>query len=359
MKKKAIAETSVLILAMLLTACQSSFSDNKSDETVDKPEEAVSAVSNEIQEESTDSFVSEAAMTAASETTAASITSAAEETEAEKTETEPLPTITKGDITGMIVSEYPDLIISDLVFFEKGYAIALLTEGYDDFGAKGKVVYANQSTVTELASEGSWIEKPIQVYEYDSYQLATVSQVAGATATRAFVWKMDENGAEDVSFAVGNRFAETLVRMDDIYYTFIVSAYDILYDFDIGITNGHSWKDYYLKWDGERFVELGGIKITEDELLAVDGGKELLEFSREGGQEIASIIYRENGVININTETPWDGSIMNNNVSARIVDNVIGSDYISNDGFYLLSLQDADENGEYPSTVSFPTRWPY
>lgn len=76
---------------------------------------------------------------------------------------------------------------------------------------------------------------------------------------------------------------------------------------------GHTWKPYYFYWGGTNFREYGGLLISSEELLRLDGAEELLaQIRREleedetaGGKgysnvEMKEIYYRENGIININ-----------------------------------------------------------
>ena len=55
--------------------------------------------------------------------------------------------------------------------------------------------------------------------------------------------------------------------------------------------------DYFVYWDGQGLCEYGGIEITKEELLRCYGASYILD-SIEG--DIKQIIYRENGIININ-----------------------------------------------------------
>ena len=55
---------------------------------------------------------------------------------------------------------------------------------------------------------------------------------------------------------------------------------------------------YYLYWNGEHMYEYGGIEISKADLLRCEGAEEIL--SSLDGKEIKEILYRGNGIININ-----------------------------------------------------------
>ena len=61
-----------------------------------------------------------------------------------------------------------------------------------------------------------------------------------------------------------------------------------------------SSKPYYLFFDGNFFVEYGGVEMREDQLRAINGADEILSAISEGGYIIDTIYSRDNGVVNIN-----------------------------------------------------------
>ena len=64
----------------------------------------------------------------------------------------------------------------------------------------------------------------------------------------------------------------------------------------------HTWKSYYLYWDEEAkdIREYGGVEISQEQFMRINGGKEILNRIKESGAEITEIYYRANGNININ-----------------------------------------------------------
>ena len=73
------------------------------------------------------------------------------------------------------------------------------------------------------------------------------------------------------------------------------SAFDLSTD-----GTGHTWKRYYYYLDGKTFREYGGIYINESDLLKFDGAQEILQRATGEGYSVRNIIYRGNGIININ-----------------------------------------------------------
>lgn len=81
--------------------------------------------------------------------------------------------------------------------------------------------------------------------------------------------------------------------------TIILSEYDAAYDKSTDMYMGHTWKPYYLYWDGG-FREYGGIEISVDDLLKCSGAQKYVDMITNNGFRIDSIYYRANGIININ-----------------------------------------------------------
>ncbi len=96
--------------------------------------------------------------------------------------------------------------------------------------------------------------------------------------------------------------------------------YDAFYDENGNEAGGHTFKPYYFYYDGG-FKEYGGIEITREEFLELDGADAILYTLESRGAEIKNIIYRGGaGVIIINTSTPdpKDGWTENHSVTVAI-----------------------------------------
>lgn len=80
---------------------------------------------------------------------------------------------------------------------------------------------------------------------------------------------------------------------------------------------GHTWKTYYYFLDGAQMREYGGIYITQEQLLSLEGAQELLQGVTDNGWSIDDVIYRGNGVINVNLRKMIDSQITYSNLTLR------------------------------------------
>ena len=67
----------------------------------------------------------------------------------------------------------------------------------------------------------------------------------------------------------------------------------------------HTWQCYCYFLYGVEMREYGGINISKNQLWAFEGAEEILLGVMEEGYEIGDIIYRANGIINVNI-FKWD-----------------------------------------------------
>lgn len=116
-----------------------------------------------------------------------------------------------------------------------------------------------------------------------------------------------------------------------------------------GTLNGESKKKYYLYFDGTALKEYGGIKITKTEFLQLNKSDAILSGIEECGYTVTDIIYRANGLININCEKTVSGETVYDNLTVKVLGkNAIclpsglnqGGDYVGRStygGIYELS----------------------
>ena len=107
------------------------------------------------------------------------------------------------------------------------------------------------------------------------------------------------------------------------------SDYDMGYFAEEHATSGHTWKTYYLYWNGEEFREYGGIEITEEEFLSYENAGHFLELAEENGCFVSGILYRGNGLINLN---------------------MTKRDFYGNEDYYYFSLIPSDGGLEFLRT---------
>ena len=114
---------------------------------------------------------------------------------------------------------------------------------------------------------------------------------------------------------------EGLVQLGGKEFAIHPSAFDNGYDGTVYL--GHTWKRYWLEWTGKNFCEHKGRFISEMVLMKYDNGKQILEEIRESGYDVDKIIYRDNGIININVHEEKDNCTMFENVTLKISENYL------------------------------------
>ena len=116
---------------------------------------------------------------------------------------------------------------------------------------------------------------------------------------------------------------------------------------------GHTWKRYYYYYDPQSrdLKEYGGKALSRDQLCGLSGGADILAAIEDEGYEIADMLYRENGIVNINLrQTNEYGDTVNSNRTLEISGGAVydtGSDY---DGVYLPA--------NTPERATYPERFP-
>lgn len=73
------------------------------------------------------------------------------------------------------------------------------------------------------------------------------------------------------------------------------------YDCTVPNIGGHSWKEYWFYYDEEerKFKEYGGVELSLEQFMTFSNAEDVIALVGEE-QEICSVIYRENGIINVN-----------------------------------------------------------
>lgn len=72
------------------------------------------------------------------------------------------------------------------------------------------------------------------------------------------------------------------------------------YDNCINENRGHTWKPYWLYFKDGEFKEYVGEKISKADFMKYTGGKAALDKIEADGGTVTDILYRENGIVNIN-----------------------------------------------------------
>lgn len=128
-----------------------------------------------------------------------------------------------------------------------------------------------------------------------------------ATGTLSYVFEVS---GKEVTEAPFSQYG-TVQDPDGDTFTIIDSSYDSEQDPDMEWPLGHTWKSYYFYYDKEsgQVKEYGGSEISIDEANELTG-HDLEAECLSPEDELGTIYYRQNGIININySRTDTDGYI--------------------------------------------------
>lgn len=175
-----------------------------------------------------------------------------------------------------------------------------------------------------------------------------------ATGETAYLWGV-ENGKPKLQNISGYGGDLKCIGGNDIVLTH--SVYDS--GQTNGVMSGHTWKEYYFYFDCENncFCEYGAINITEEQLLMCLNAKEYIEQINNHGYSITDILYRANGIININ----YSNGSANRNMTLLLKNDTVflvpHCSYGSND------LDISDQGGIYldamvPDIATYPNAFP-
>lgn len=163
-----------------------------------------------------------------------------------------------------------------------------LTGRKTDWAYSGSIWFVSRN-LTEKVHEGSYYS--LQMKGEEGAMVCTTEEGYGGSGSKSHIWvvndgrpvKVDATIAGGLSYGGGNKF-----------YAF-PSAFDGWTD-----GTGHTWKRYYYYLDGSELKEYGGIYIELEQLLMFDGADEIIAWVKKEGYQILNIIYRANGIINVN-----------------------------------------------------------
>lgn len=196
---------------------------------------------------------------------------------------------------------------------------------YDGDGINEAFALLNEREWSGILSGDLWFASPLFCNALQTGKSYCMMQKCGNSAPILFTAEENYGGSGSTSYlwtVIDSTPIE--VNMGELegfdlnsYGEFVIypSAFD-------RCTNGtgHTWKAYYCMLDGLEIVEYGGMYIKRDELEQYRGAAEILSAAEKSGYRVGDIIYRDNGVINVNL---CDGSI-NDNLTLRISEDRFG-----------------------------------
>ena len=227
-----------------------------------------------------------------------------------------------------------DFCISDYDRDGKSEAFALVGETVD-YGFVGNLYYVTEDSVETVLSEAALYNYSEQNHmlrfkECDFYLVGeyyTTGDLTYVFGVREGEWYEHEFSRRGMSLHQEEPYGDMTV---------ILSDYDGVYDNSMQSYLAHTWKPYYLYWDGN-FKEYGGIEISVDDLLTCSGAQQYIDMIQNQGFQIDDIYYRANGIININYSAEEDNSIRFDNMTLIRSGNSVTVKQISQDSGDLFS----------------------
>lgn len=200
--------------------------------------------------------------------------------------------------------------------------------------------FSGDQEVKKIAASMIWVNKTSQgICQVSSKQKIFVAEGSGGGSGSWSYCCYVKNGKA----ILVKRAGEGLAHHSGNNFSIHQSAFDGMYDGTEKYYLGHTWKAYYLRWTGTKFVEYEGRKISRKQLEQYKGAGRYLSEVERLGYRIGKIFYRENGIINVNVskkdaksgDIDYDNftlNVKNKKVSLRIC-NKKGKDIIERSGF--------------------------
>lgn len=160
----------------------------------------------------------------------------------------------------------------------------------DEITCAGEVWFADEYGVKKMYDDSLYRIEP-RILDFGTNKYWVLSEYY-QTASVDYVWGIVGNTPCQAS--ISGMYSDIQQIGDSNKCTFQHSAYDAMTD-----GSGHTYKQYYLYWDGD-FHEYGGVSITKSQLKELEGATEIINKIEAQGYAIKDILYRDNGIININ-----------------------------------------------------------
>jgi hypothetical protein len=213
--------------------------------------------------------------------------------------------------------------------------------------------YVTASGAQELESYFSYDEEyPPCLWTVDGVTIFKCESIGGSS-TISFVWYI--KGGKPVALPYRGM---DLKYMGDGQFVTIGEAFDAYFEEEAWI--GHTYKIYFLYWAGDDLEEYGGIPITQQQLLQVNGAQAVLDTITNAGYTIDEIYYRANNIINVNYHT---GDKQNGYCYYHVTLVYENNTVISPEGFNEDTLDDFYWGGIYqaayfPQIATYPDAFP-
>lgn len=172
-----------------------------------------------------------------------------------------------------------------------------------------------------------------------------------ATESLSYEWFINKKG----EIKILPNMMMHLIYEGNNQFTALYSTYDMEFDDDMKFGIGHTWKNYDFYWNGKQFVEYGGKKISVNKLKSYTGGKKIVKeiLAANSDYKISSIYYRNNGRINVNLKSTYEGGYSYRNVTLKITKGKLTyyTDYRLESSYGNTPLTRATNEGYYKKAV--------
>lgn len=233
----------------------------------------------------------------------------------------------------------------DIVFFEyadydgdgnyEAFALIGTQEQYG--GWTGDLWFAGSLFMEPVKTGGSYYD--VSVCGDKAPILFSAEEWYGGSGSKSLLWTVVNSQPVEVKLGEMGDFTH---GGGNVFYA-THNAFDLCTD-----GTGHTWKQYYYYLDGLNMKEYGGIYISKEDFMRFQGGDAILADAMKDGFSVTEIIYRANGIININlSDGMWNKflTVEYDATSVRLTDYCDG-------GFYLLAA--TPESAVYPDQFIAP-----
>lgn len=178
----------------------------------------------------------------------------------------------------------------------EAFAVKGQAQGYE---IKGDIYFVTENGAEKINGETYYLDYDrYPVFDLGDRKLYRVWNVF-ATGRSAYVYGVKDGKWYEHEISQRGQDLERMGLSDN--FTIVNgSDYDSGYLASENATSGHTWKTYYLYWNGEEFREYGGIEISEEQFLKCEGAQHILDLAGENDCFVSNILYRGNGLINVN-----------------------------------------------------------
>ena len=221
-----------------------------------------------------------------------------------------------------------DFVTDDFDLDGRYEAFAVLGE-FNGAEIAGDIYFVTESGAEKINGEKYYLgTERYPVFDLGDRKLYRVWHVF-TTGRSAYVYGVKDGKWYEHEISQRGQDLERMGRSDN--FTIVNGGdYDSGYFAADNATSGRTWKTYYLYWNGEEFREYGGIEISKEQFLKCEGAQHILDLAEENDCFVSNILYRGNGLINVN---------------------LTDRDFYGNEDYYYFSLILEDGKLEYFRTL--------